>query len=264
MARDTTPQPLVAIPACIKKINEFFEFHSVGNTYVRAVADCSRARPLIVPAIGTMIAPEDFVSRIDGLVLTGSPSNVEPHHYGDDLDDPEMLRDDRRDATTLPLIRAALEAGLPIFAICRGLQELNVVMGGTLHRKVEEIPGRMNHRGDKGLPFTAKWQPRHRISLVEGGSLHQYAGTRTVMINSLHQQAVRDLADGLEVEATAPDGTIEAVRVKNAPTFQLGVQWHPERWFRADPLSRRMFQEFGQAVRAHAAARDRGFAIAAE
>lgn len=247
-----THKPLIGVPACFRSIGES-PFHVCGDKYVRAVSDGAGGVPLLIPALGGALEMEDLVGRLDGLLITGSPSNVEPHRYGGPASEPGTLHDPARDATTLPLILAALEMGVPLLGICRGFQELNVALGGTLHQRVHEIPGYTNHREDKSAPLTVQYGPSHRVHLTPGGVLAGLAnGAGSVMVNSLHAQGLDRLANGLSVEAHADDGLVEAVRVTAAPAFALAVQWHPEWRFWEDSLSTALLHAFGQAAAAHA------------
>lgn len=234
--------------------------HWVTEKYLTAVADGAKAMPVLIPAMAgasdNVARLEELMARVDGLLLTGSPSNVEPHHYDGAASREGTEHDPDRDATSLPMIRAALAAGLPIFAICRGIQELNVAMGGTLHQLVHELDGRFDHRSDKTVPHEERYELRHMVRLTEGGRLAAlYDGALDVKVNSLHAQAIDRVAPGLSVEAIAEDDTIEAVSVDDAPTFQLGVQWHPEWRFWEDRMSRTLFEAFGRAVQTRAEAR---------
>ncbi|MCS6877735.1 MAG: gamma-glutamyl-gamma-aminobutyrate hydrolase family protein [Geminicoccaceae bacterium] len=249
--------PLVGVSACVKQ-GEHAPFHAVLDRYVEAVVRGSGAVPVIVPALGPLLDMDALLDRLDGLLLTGSPSNICPSHYGGEPrpDDPA---DPRRDATTLPLVRRALARGVPLFAICRGLQELNVALGGSLHPRLHEVPGRADHRSDKSLPYAERYAPRHVVRVLPGGRLSSLLGsTETIFVNSLHGQGIDRLAPGLRMEAVAEDGTIEAVSVEGAPGFALGVQWHPEWRVTEDPVSRCLFAAFGAAARARASARLRG------
>jgi putative glutamine amidotransferase len=228
-------------------------FHVVGEKYLTAVRDGADALPFPIPALGTSIDPDDILARIDGLLLTGSYSNVEPHHYDGEPSRPGTLHDPHRDATTLSLIERALERGVPLFAICRGYQELNVALGGSLHQHVEEQPGYHDHRENPDDPLDVQYGPSHEVHLVEGGLLHGLAGADTVTVNSLHSQGVARLANGVTVEAVADDGLIEGFVVDGAAAFALAVQWHPEWKVTEDPLSLAMFKAFGDACREHAA-----------
>ena len=235
--------------------------------YLTAVADGSHAMPVLVPAMAgisdNVARLDELMDRVDGLLLTGSPSNVEPHHYDGPPSREGTAHDPDRDATTLPMIRAALKAGLPVFAICRGIQELNVAMGGSLHQLVHELDGRFDHRSDKTVPHEERYGLRHMVRLTEGGKLARlYGGPLDVQVNSLHAQAIDRVAPGLTVEAVAEDGTVEAVSVDDAPTFQMGVQWHPEWRFWDVEMSRVLFGAFGDAVAAHARRRAEGPAVA--
>ena len=240
------PLPLVGIPACTRQLGHH-PFHVVGDKYVRAVSDGAGALPLLIPALGDDLDIGDLVARLDGLLVTGSPSNVEPHRYEGPASVPGTLHDPRRDSTTLPLIRAALDAGVPVLAICRGIQELNVALGGTLHQRVQELPGKLDHRADDTRPVEEQYGKVHPVRLTPGGLLARITGREEIRVNSIHAQAIDRLAEGLAVEAVAPDGLIEAVRVADAPGFALAVQWHPEWRFRECPDSTALFEAFGAA-----------------
>ena len=247
--------PLVGVSACVKPTSSYV-FHSVGEQYLRAVSAGAGAQPVIVPALGEASAIAALIARLDGLMLTGSPSNVHPENYDGPDARPSTLLDRARDATTLPLIRAAIAADLPLIALCRGHQELNVALGGSLHQHVHELPGRLNHRAAPDEPNAIRYAPAHEVTLVEGGWLHRWAGADRARVNSLHSQAIDRLAPGLTIEARAEDGTVEAVRVEGAG-FALGLQWHPEWSLESDRLSSAIFRAFGDAVRAHCKMRSR-------
>src|SRR6185369_7665260 len=187
------------------------------------------------------------LAAVDGLLFSGAPSNVAPHHYGAGLR-PGTELDERRDATALPLLRAAIAAGKPLLAICRGFQELNVALGGSLHQHVHEIPGRLDHREPAGAPRELEYAPAHPIAIVPDGLLARVSGMVDAMVNSLHHQGIDRLAPGLKIEAQAPDGQIEAVSLPSARGFLLGVQWHPEWEFAKDPLNRAIFRAFGEGL----------------
>ncbi len=244
---------IVGIPACSRDVGGLLQ-HATPARYGAAVMGGAGAVPILLPPVGEgMIA---LLDRLDGIVLSGSPSNVEPRNYGVDDDLTPDLHDPHRDATTLPLIRAAVAKGLPLLAICRGIQELNVALGGTLHQQVQTLPGRSDHRAladseprTETLDFNHLFRLKHAVAL--SGSLARIVGAGRIMVNSLHQQAIDRPADGLEVEALAEDGTIEAVRMPSAPGFVLGVQWHPEWHYRDDAPSLAIFRAFGDACRAY-------------
>lgn len=249
--------PIVGVPSCVEISDEGSAYHRVGEKYLMSVAQASHCMPLAIPALGDWYDPYELASKLDGLLLTGSPSNVEPHHYQGEPSRPGTHHDPVRDATTLPLIRAALEVGLPVFAICRGHQELNVALGGTLHQYVQELEGKSDHRSDKSKPHDERYLERHPVTLTSGGVLHTLSGGETrVMVNSLHEQAIDRVADRLEVEAVSDDGIVEATSVKGAETFALSVQWHPEHPLALEwPLSKAMFAAFGDACNQRRAAR---------
>jgi putative glutamine amidotransferase len=241
--------PVIGIPCCTRMIGEH-STHWAGEKYVLTVSDAIGGLPLLVPALAGRIAPDALIERLDGLFLTGSRSNVEPHHYGGAPSAPDTAHDPQRDAMTLPLIRAAVAAGLPLLAICRGLQELNVALGGTLHQRVHEVAGRLDHRAPEGDVARRYAHGAHPVALTAGGVLEKLAGGPTLVVNSLHSQGIDRLAPSLAVEAVAPDGQIEAVRRQGA-NFVLAVQWHPEYRFAENPFSRALFAAFGDACRAY-------------
>ncbi|WP_114392310.1 gamma-glutamyl-gamma-aminobutyrate hydrolase family protein [Oleisolibacter albus] len=245
--------PLVGIPADAREIGPH-PFHVVGDKYIRAVSHGARCLPLLIPALGDWYDADEVLDRVDGLFFTGSPSNLHPSHYGlpDSMVTPPL--DPHRDATTLPLLKAALRRKVPLLAVCRGFQELNVALGGTLFPKVQAVPGRLDHREPDDAPLEVQYGPAHSVALTPGGRWTAMTGRTELKVNSLHQQGIDRLAPGLAVEAVAPDGQIEAVRVEDHP-FALATQWHPEWRFWDDPASSALLEAFGAAVRAHAAAR---------
>lgn len=224
-------------------------FHMVGEKYATAIRDGADALPFIIPALGDTLDARMVLQRVDGILLTGSPSNVEPHHYGGEDSRPDTLHDPHRDSTTLPMIELALEIGVPLLAVCRGYQELNVVLGGSLHQHVQDVAGYHDHRENPEDSLDVQYAPSHDIHLVEGGLLRGLAGTDTVRVNSLHSQGVARLAKGVTVEAVADDGLIEAFRVDGAKNFALGLQWHPEWKVMENSFSLAIFKAFGDACR---------------
>ena len=266
--------PIVGIPTCAVEIDGR-PVHRVGQKYIDSVVDGSGCLPMLIPAVGEVGCFRELMARLDGLFLTGAASNVEPHLYDGEPSRTGTLHDPARDATTLPLIRAAVDCGVPVFAVCRGIQELNVALGGTLHQNVHELPGKNEHRMNRSLPSDDRFDVRHPIFLQQGGMLEKFAaesglahgsggsggsgGCGEVMVNSLHAQAIDRPADGLFIEALSDDGVIEAVSLPDAQDFVLGVQWHPEHpTCREWPLSKAMFDAFGEACRARIARRMAG------
>jgi putative glutamine amidotransferase len=224
--------------------------HVVGEKYIAAIVDGSQALAMLLPAFGARQSIDDVLATVDGLLLTGSYSNVEPHRYGGQPSAPGTLHDAARDATTLPLLRAAIAAGVPVLAICRGVQEMNVAFGGTLHQSVHAVAGLNDHRENKEDDLGVQYAPSHSIRLTQGGLLQRLAGgSNEARVNSLHGQGIERLGIGLTAEAIAPDGLIEAVSVNDARAFALGVQWHPEWKHTDDALSTAIFRAFGDACR---------------
>ena len=226
-----------------------------GEKYLKAVIEAADAVPLIIPVLADDLAIDELVDQVDVVLLTGSPSDIEPHHYGSESDDPDALRDPHRDALTLPIARHALQTGVPLFAICRGFQELNVVLGGTLHQKVRDVPGYHSHKENPDDAIDVQYGPSHPVKLVEGGLLARLAGAGEAMVNSLHGQGVARLADGVTIEAVAEDGLIEAFTVDGAKAFALAVQWHPEWQASSNQFSSAIFKAFGDACRERASKR---------
>jgi len=238
--------PVVLVTSCNRPLGAH-PFHIAGRKYVDAVR-LAGALPLIAPPF----APEQLdalLDTADGVLLTGSPSNIHPSHFGEAVHDPSLPLDPERDAWTLPLVRRALDIGLPLLAICRGAQEVNVALGGSLHQAVQEQPGFFDHRDDDAAPVEVQYGLAHDIRVVPGGLLRQIVGMDTARVNSLHGQGVHRLAPGLRVEATAPDGVVEAFTAPAAPGFNLCLQWHPEWQAAENPLSMSILQAFGAAVR---------------
>jgi len=229
-------------------------FHAVGEKYIHAIVQASGALPLLIPVLPEPIDVAEILATVDGVLFTGSPSNVEPRHYGGEPSAPGTLHDPERDATTLPLIRAAIGGGVPVLGVCRGLQEMNVAFGGTLWQGLGPANGHQVHAEDKTQPLAVQYSPAHELRLEGHSVLRDWAGGASrVQVNSLHSQGIRDLAPGLAVEARAPDGLVEAFSVVDAPAFALAVQWHPEWQVMSNDFSRALFAAFGEAARACAA-----------
>lgn len=233
--------------------------HRVGDRYIVVVREICGALPLMLPALGAGADMDTLLDRVDGVILTGGASNVNPDHYGGGEARDKSLLDARRDGVALDLVRACVERNVPLFGICRGIQEMNVALGGSLHQYMHEVPAHFDHRRPREKPMSVQLAPRQRITLTPGGILQELAGgARQVMVNTLHAQGIDRLAESLVVEAVADDGTIEAVRVAASPTFTVGVQWHAEYRTSEHALYRALFEAFGEAVAVHASARAKG------
>ena len=243
-------KPFVLVPACNRMVGDH-PYHIAGKKYADAVrlAGC---QPFIVPSLAAGDVA-DVLDAADGIFLTGSPSNVHPSHFGEPVHDADLPLDVQRDDWTLPLIPLALARGIPLFAICRGFQETNVALGGSLHQAVQEQPGLRDHRGAKGASATLQYGLAHPVAVEPGGQLAAILGTGSVEVNSVHGQGVKRLADGLRVEARAPDGLIEAFSKPDAAGFNLCVQWHPEWQAQANPVSMKLLKAFGDACVAYRA-----------
>jgi putative glutamine amidotransferase len=244
--------PLVGVPSDSKPIG-LHRYQAVGEKYVRAIIDGAGAIPLLIPSMSPPLPLRELLGQLDGLFLTGSYSNIEPHHYSDEPSYEGNLHDPGRDATSLSMVPLAIEMRLPVLAVCRGMQEVNVALGGSLHQKVHEVAEKHDHREDTAAPLDEQYGPGHPVAL--SGSLARIAGADTAMVNSLHGQGVDRLGRGLVVEATAPDGLVEAVRLDSDDSFLLAVQWHPEWKLMQNPFYLGIFQAFAAACRARAAQR---------
>ena len=242
----TKRKPLIGVSACRKQIDPH-PYNVVGEKYIDGVVDGADAMAMMIPPLGSRLDIEELLGRVDGLLLTGSPSNIEPQHYGGNNSVPP--HDPHRDATTLKLLRRAVERAIPLLAICRGCQEVNVAYGGTLHPQLDQVEGLIRHREDSTRPLDEQYAPTHKLELTDTGLLASLAGTTDVSVNSLHTQGVAKLGAGLVVEATAPDGLIEALSVQGSAAFSLAVQWHPEWKVAENPFYLAIFRAFGTACR---------------
>ena len=245
---------LVAVPADVKDF-ENYRWHATPDTYLKALTRVAHAIPVIVPAMAGEIDIDALIGRVDGLLMTGAASNVHPERYGVAPSVAHEPYDRERDRLTARLIRGAVERGVPLLCVCRGHQELNVAFGGTLATEIQELDGRMDHRAIPHDEQRERFAIRHPVEVVEGGALAKIVGDGELRVNSLHRQAIDRLGEGLAVEATAPDGTVEAVSVEGARSFALSVQWHPEYWAETDEASAAIFEGFAAACRAYAASR---------
>jgi len=228
-------------------------YHQAGEKYLVALISAAGVYPVILPAISAEIDVRDTLHALDGLFLTGATSNVEPSHYFGAPSREGTEHDPDRDEKALALIPAAIAAGMPLFAACRGHQEMNVALGGSLYQHVHEVEGYLDHRDDPDAPLDVMYGPAHRVEFTEGGMLRQVTGVESAMVNSLHHQGIDRLAESLVAEAVAEDGLVEAFRLEDAPGFTLGVQWHPEWKATENPVSLAIYGAFGDACRRYRA-----------
>ncbi|MSQ69093.1 MAG: gamma-glutamyl-gamma-aminobutyrate hydrolase family protein [Gammaproteobacteria bacterium] len=243
-------QPLVGLPADTHEAGGFL-YHSIGDKYVRAVAEEAHCVPVMLPALTPVVDLDHALDHLDGVVMTGSPSNVHPPRYGEPPTTDHEPYDLHRDDLTLKLIERCVARAIPLLCICRGFQELNVAFGGSLETELQRGEGRLDHRAPRGQPLAVRYGPAHAVAITPGGWLETLLETPEILVNSIHRQGIRRLAPALQVEATAPDGVIEAVTLRDAPGFVFGVQWHPEYRAWENPYSRKIFAAFGTAVRAY-------------
>lgn len=247
-------RPLIAVPTDVKHF-ENYTWHAAPQQYLAAAIEGAGVTPLLVPSFGPEMDISAVLSAVDGVLITGSKSNVHPALYGVEPDPAYEPYDTARDATSIPLIRAAIDKGVPLLAICRGIQELNVALGGTLATEIQSLAGRMDHRALQSEDQAERFAIQHAIKISPNSCLADILGAEDVRVNSVHRQAIDRPAPRLAIEAIADDGTIEAVSVKDAKGFVVGVQWHPEYWVKTDAPSRKIFAAFGEVVRAHQKAR---------
>lgn len=248
-------RPVIGIISNSHLINEQYATHAGGTMNSEAVAEVSDAIPLLIPSDPRLVQVAELLEICDGFLLTGGRPNVHPEEYGEAETPAHGTFDRGRDAVVLPLVRACVERGQPFFGVCRGFQEVNVAMGGTLWPEIRDLPGRMNHRMPPDGTLDEKFALRHKVTFAQGGPFHRLMGATEVMTNTLHGQGINRPGARIVIDGEAPDGTPEAIYVKDAPGFTLSVQWHPEYRAGQDPVSRPLFEAFGAAARAFKAAR---------
>jgi putative glutamine amidotransferase len=251
-------RPIVGIIGNSYLINDQYPAHAGGAMNSRAVSEVAGALPLVIPADPALVSVEELLETCDGFLLTGARPNVHPAEYGEAATEAHGAFDRARDAITLPLVRACVACGQPFLGICRGFQEVNVALGGTLHPEIRDLPGRMNHRMPPDGTLEEKFQLRHSVRFTPGGPFHRLMGAEEVMTNTLHGQGIKSPGPRVVIDGHAPDGTPEALYVRDAPGFTLSVQWHAEWNAGCDPVSRPLFQAFGQAVARWAGTRSPG------
>ncbi|OED48823.1 gamma-glutamyl-gamma-aminobutyrate hydrolase [Rhodobacteraceae bacterium (ex Bugula neritina AB1)] len=247
-------RPKVGIIGNSYLVNDQYPVHAGGTMNSEAIAEVAGCMPLMIPSDPRFVTVAELLNTFDGFLLTGGRPNVHPNEYGEAETEAHGAFDRARDAITLPLVRACVERGQPFLGICRGFQEVNVAMGGTLHPEIRDLPGRMNHRMPPDGTLEEKFALRHMVRFCEGGVFHGLMGAKEVMTNTLHGQGIKRAGARVVIDGHAPDGTPEAIYIQDAPGFTCSVQWHPEWDASSDPVSRPLFQAFGDAVRAWAAA----------
>jgi putative glutamine amidotransferase len=238
-------KPIVGISTCFEKQGQF-TYHQTGDKYITAVVNAINGFPILIPSLADKLDLTQLLSTVDGIMLTGSYSNIEPHHYNGPTSKPNTKHDARRDETILPLITEAVEFGVPLLAICRGFQEMNVAYGGSIHQEVHHAKGMNDHRPDTKQNINVQYDFSHRVALTENGVLAKLTDEENPLVNSVHWQGINKLGKNLDIEAVAPDGLIEAFSVKNAKNFALGVQWHPEWKVMEIPFYKAILEAFGK------------------
>ena len=251
----TGKTPVVGVIGSAHLAEGRFHTQRVGERNLRAVASAAGALPLMFAAAPEITDINALIEAVDGILLTGARANVHPSYFGQEEDPRHEPYDRDRDALALPLIETCVARGVPLLGICRGLQEMNVAFGGTLHPEIRDLPGRMNHRaprlanGELHPDAAVIFGDRHDIRLTPGGAFAKLLGAETVRVNSLHGQGILEPGERVVVEAVAEDGTIEAISIADAPGFALGVQWHAEHEADRNPVNRKLFEAFGEALR---------------
>ncbi|KKL46992.1 hypothetical protein LCGC14_2340020 [marine sediment metagenome] len=246
-------RPVVGIIGNSYLLNDSYPVHAGGQMNTEAIAEVSGCLPLIVPSDPRFVSVEELLEVCDGFLLTGGRPNVHPEEYGEPETEAHGAFDRARDAIALALVRACVARGQPFLGLCRGFQEVNVAMGGSLYPEIRDLPGRMNHRMPPDGTIEEKFELRHDVTFTEGGVFHQVMGASKVLTNTLHGQGIKEPGPRVVIDGRADDGTPEAIYIKDAPGFTLAVQWHPEWNAAKDPVSRPLFEQFGAAVRAWAA-----------
>ena len=242
-------RPVVAIIGNSYLIDDSYPVHATGRMNSEAIAHVSGAMPVMLPSMPDILDTNELINTFDGFLLTGARPNVHPDEYGEDATDAHGEFDRERDGVALPLIRACVDAGKPIFGICRGFQEFNVAYGGSLYPEIRDLPGRMNHRMPPDGTLDEKFALRHDVHLTEGGKFEKIFGTTTIRTNTLHGQGIKEKGERIVIEGIADDDTPEAIHVDGAENFAMAVQWHPEYNAADDPVSRPLFAAFGDALR---------------
>jgi putative glutamine amidotransferase len=251
-------RPVIGVIGNTHVVENRYRVQMAGERNLMAAAEVAGALPLIFAGDPRITHIRDLLDAVDGIVLTGARANVHPTRFNTEPNPRHEPYDEARDALALPLISACVERGVPILGICRGFQEMNVAYGGSLHPEIRELPGRMNHRmprlenGEIHPDPTVVFADRHEVRLTPGGVFARLFGRDTIKVNSLHGQGVLDLGARVVAEGIAEDGTIEAIRIAEAPGFALGVQWHAEYDPQTNPVNRALFEAFGNAVRTSA------------
>jgi putative glutamine amidotransferase len=249
-------RPVIGVIGNTHQVENRFPTYMAGERNLRAVADVAGALPVIFAGCPDITEIGALLDLVDGVLLTGARANVHPSRFGVEPHTRHEPYDTRRDALALALVEACVVKGIPIFGICRGLQEMNVAFGGSLHPEIREIPGRVNHRmprletGEIHPDPEVVFADRHDVRLTPGGAFTQILGCETIRVNSLHGQGILERGERVFVEGIAEDGTVEAIRIADAPGFALGVQWHAEYDPQRNPVNRALFQAFGEAVAA--------------
>ena len=231
------------------------DYDCTQHKYIAALYDSAKVLALQIPLIGDRVEINAVLENVDGIMLPGSHSNIHPRHYENTNSEPDFKLDEERDKTVLRLIKPAIEQGIPLFAICRGFQELNVAYGGSLHSKLHLDGSFSEHREDKNQDPEQRYDVKHSVNLIKGGQLSKMIKSDSIDVNSLHEQGIRELGSGLIIEAHAEDGLVEAVSVEGSTNFAIGVQWHPEWKSTENPISTILFSEFGKACHEYKASK---------
>ncbi len=246
------PASLVWLPAdhrLLGNADNTMPFLVLGDKYARALKVNAQLQPVLFP-LAEAAQIDALLDLVDGVMLTGSPSNVHPSHFGADVTDPCLPLDPERDALTLALVRSCVQRSIPLLGICRGFQEINVALGGSLHQQVQDLPGHLDHRHAQGQSYDVQYGPAHAVRFVPGSAFAAWAGAEVAQVNSLHGQGIDRLAHGLRAVGHAPDGLVEAFEVEGARTFAYAVQWHPEWRTSENAFYSAIFNAFGAACRA--------------
>lgn len=247
--RHDMSRPIIGIIGNHYMLGDEYPAHATGTMNSEAIAHVADCMPLLIPSDPRLVSVPELLEVCDGFLFTGGRPNVHPEEYGEEATPAYGDFDRCRDKIALPLIREAVRRGQPFLGVCRGFQEVNVAMGGSLYPEIRDLPGRMNHRMPPDGTLDEKFALRHTVTLTPGGVFATLLGSEEVMVNSLHGQGIKDAGPRVVIEGVAPDGTPEAIVIRDAPGFALAVQWHPEYHAAEDPVSRVLFTALGEAAR---------------
>lgn len=250
-------KPVVGVIGSSYEVEGRYRTQLTGESNLRAISDVANGLPLVFAGAPEITDINALFDVVDGIVLTGARANVHPTRFGVEPDEAYEPYDESRDEMALSVSQACVERGVPLFGICRGMQEMNVAFGGSLHPEIRDIPGRMNHRmprldnGEIHPDQNVLFADRHDVSFTPDGIFNRIYGRAKIRVNSLHGQGVLERGKRVAIEGVAEDSTVEAISIMDASTFALGIQWHAEFDPQTNPINKVLFEAFGKAILDH-------------